>query len=267
MMVDDGARCYERKGRVEVVSHAPGRSARAIHRRDPATAPRGSFWLLGFPPGPVRPSLDDLVATALRHDRHIDAVLSADARSTCTHAARYSRPQSLPPPGLQATGLQARVTTPSRLCTLTPPHSTPLHSTPLHSSIQLHSLNLHISSLSLSPLANIRTHALTHSRTHALSHSCHLCVPPPPPSTQPLHLILTASYARSHPGSTTPPTSSSHHCVTIRLPFPSYSTSSPQLQSPIKLRQHQSSHMLIQNRVVAGHSVQTDTPRSNIYRN
>ncbi|KAG5873087.1 hypothetical protein JTB14_011112 [Gonioctena quinquepunctata] len=30
-------------------------------RRDPTTARRGDFWLLGFPPGPIRLSLADLV--------------------------------------------------------------------------------------------------------------------------------------------------------------------------------------------------------------
>ncbi|KAM3184901.1 hypothetical protein ACTXT7_007437 [Hymenolepis weldensis] len=50
---------------VEVTARPLGHPAHAIHRRDPATAPRGSFWLLGFPPGPVRPSLGDLEATTL----------------------------------------------------------------------------------------------------------------------------------------------------------------------------------------------------------
>ena len=144
---------------MEVVARPLGHPTSVIHRRDPATAPRGGFWLLGFPPGPVRPSLDDLAATALRHDRHIDAVLSADARSTCTHAARYSRPRPLPPPGFQATGLQARATTPSRLTTLPPLHTTPFkHPTPFTQSSHLLSLSLHS-----------QTHALTHSRTHALT--------------------------------------------------------------------------------------------------
>ncbi|VEL31775.1 unnamed protein product [Protopolystoma xenopodis] len=41
----------------EVSTRRRGRSWLAIHRRYPATAPRGDFCLLGFPPGPVRPSL------------------------------------------------------------------------------------------------------------------------------------------------------------------------------------------------------------------
>nr|CDS26325.2 dnaJ subfamily B [Hymenolepis microstoma] len=84
------------------------------YKRDPATAPRGGFWLLGFPPGPLRPSLDDLETTALRQDPHIDAELSTDTRSTCTHAGRNSQRRRFQPPGLQVAGLQAHATTPSR---------------------------------------------------------------------------------------------------------------------------------------------------------
>ena len=101
--------------KVEVVARPLGHPTSVIHRRDPATAPRGGFWLLGFPPGPVRPSLDDLETTALRHGPHIGAALSMDARSTCTSAGRDSQRRRLPPPGLQAAGLQAHATTPSRL--------------------------------------------------------------------------------------------------------------------------------------------------------
>lgn len=43
-----------------VFTRQPGCHMDTIHRRYPATAPRGDFCLLGFPPGPVRPSLDDL---------------------------------------------------------------------------------------------------------------------------------------------------------------------------------------------------------------
>ena len=51
-----------------------------IHGRDPTTAEHGDFCLLCFHPGPVRPSLDNLVT--LPQCAHIDAQLSADARST-----------------------------------------------------------------------------------------------------------------------------------------------------------------------------------------
>lgn len=37
-----------------------GHPTPTIHERYPATAPRGNFWLLGFPPGPVRSALGDL---------------------------------------------------------------------------------------------------------------------------------------------------------------------------------------------------------------
>ncbi|VDM21984.1 unnamed protein product [Hydatigera taeniaeformis] len=100
--------------KVEVVARPLGHPALAIHRRYPATAPRGSFWLLGFPPRPVHPSLDDLAVTVLRHGRHIDAVLGVDARSTCARAVWNSQRRRLPPPGLHVAGLQAHATTPSR---------------------------------------------------------------------------------------------------------------------------------------------------------
>ncbi|VDK25536.1 unnamed protein product [Taenia asiatica] len=100
--------------KAEVAARRPGHPAPTIHRRDPTTAPRGSFWLLGFPPGPMRPSLDDLETTALRHDLHIDAALGVDTRSTCAGAVWNSRPRQLPPPGLQVAGLQAHATTPSQ---------------------------------------------------------------------------------------------------------------------------------------------------------
>ena len=104
-----------RRLKVEVAARPLGHPTPIIHRRGPATAPRGGFWLLGFPPGPVRPSLDDLEATALRHGHHIDAVPSMDARSTCTNAGRSSQRRRLPPPGLQVARLQAHATTPSQL--------------------------------------------------------------------------------------------------------------------------------------------------------
>lgn len=116
-MMATGNRCVVHsiaKLKVEVAARPPGQPTPTIHRRDPATAPRGGFWLLGFPPGPMRPSLDDLETTALRHDLHIDAVLGVDARSTCASTVWNSRQRRLPPPGFQVAGLQAHATTPSQ---------------------------------------------------------------------------------------------------------------------------------------------------------
>jgi len=60
--------------------------------RCPATAHRGDFWLLGFPPGPVRLSLAKPGARGLPRRTHVDDKLSADVRST------RSVPPQLPPP-------------------------------------------------------------------------------------------------------------------------------------------------------------------------
>ena len=46
----------ESKGRLLVCLYWTGYPTTATHRRRPATAPRGRFELLGFPPGPVRTS-------------------------------------------------------------------------------------------------------------------------------------------------------------------------------------------------------------------
>ena len=136
---------------MEVVARPLGHPTSVIHRRDPATAPRGGFWLLGFPPGPVRPSLDDLETTALRHGPHIGAALSMDARSTCTIAGRDSQRRRLPPPGLQAAGLLAHANTPSRF---------PLPST-LSSYLYLHAYTEHRANHVASYLASPHTFGLT----------------------------------------------------------------------------------------------------------
>lgn len=55
--------CYnKRKKKLCVESYWPGRRAGHTQTsgRDPATARYGDFWLLGFPPGPVRLSLTNL---------------------------------------------------------------------------------------------------------------------------------------------------------------------------------------------------------------
>ena len=61
----------------------PGWSTVAIHRSDPTTDQHGSFDLdlLRFRPGPVHPSLGNLVVPRSREGHHIDAELSADTRS------------------------------------------------------------------------------------------------------------------------------------------------------------------------------------------
>ncbi|KAF7268376.1 hypothetical protein GWI33_018494 [Rhynchophorus ferrugineus] len=77
-------------------------------RRDPTTAQRGDFWLLGFPSGPVRPSLGNQPGhPELPQGTHIDAALSADTRSTRKRPC--TRTPDLKPstePDLQAAGLQ-----------------------------------------------------------------------------------------------------------------------------------------------------------------
>ena len=72
----------------------------------------------GFPPWPGALRLRRPGALTFRCEHHIDAVLSADARSTCADEGRKSQRRRFLPPGLQAVRLQAHTTTPSRLTTV-----------------------------------------------------------------------------------------------------------------------------------------------------
>ena len=84
------------------------------HWRDPTTAQHGNFWLLGFPPGPVRSSLDNL-----------DPPDSSDwtmsmlglVRTPVRRKRRSSRTPGLKPatpPNLPVAGLQVCATYPAR---------------------------------------------------------------------------------------------------------------------------------------------------------
>ena len=69
-----------KKDRVQL--YWTGYRQQSIHRRYPTTAQHGNFGLLCFHPGPVRSSLVNLDTPGLPRVAHIDAELSADARST-----------------------------------------------------------------------------------------------------------------------------------------------------------------------------------------
>lgn len=66
----------------------------------------------GFLPWAGSPLLRRPGRSALRQAIHIGAVLSADARSTCTTQHQDSRSHEIPTPSLQVAGLQAHATTP-----------------------------------------------------------------------------------------------------------------------------------------------------------
>ena len=86
-----------------------------IHRRYPTTARRGAFCLLCFHPGPVRPSLDNLVGLGSPEPTISTPGL---ARTPDRHRAATSRDPALKPstnPDLQVAGLQDLATSPSRL--------------------------------------------------------------------------------------------------------------------------------------------------------
>ena len=92
----------------------PGYQPLPIHERNPTTAPHGDFCLLRFRPGPVRPSLDNLVVLASAGptismpslvrtpDRH---------RLTTNSTPKLKRSTN---PGLLVAGLQTHATAPSR---------------------------------------------------------------------------------------------------------------------------------------------------------
>ena len=85
-----------------------------IHRRDPATAQHGDFCLLRFRPGPVRPSLDNLVTSSSPDDT---ILMPGLARTPDRHRTTPGRDPDLKPSTnlrLQVAGLQEHATTPSR---------------------------------------------------------------------------------------------------------------------------------------------------------
>ena len=63
------------------------------HGRDPTTARHGNFWLLGFPPGPFRSSLEQPGSAGFLQPIHVDAKLSADTCSTQATIQQDSQPQ------------------------------------------------------------------------------------------------------------------------------------------------------------------------------
>lgn len=86
-----------------------------IHRRYPTTARRGAFCLLCFHPGPVRPSLDDLVRLGSPGPTISTPGL---AWTPDRHRAATSRTPALKPsmfPTSKAVGLQDCTTSPSLL--------------------------------------------------------------------------------------------------------------------------------------------------------
>lgn len=84
-----------------------------IHGCDPTTARHGDFCLLGFPPGPVRPSLDNL---EISNSFKITILMPSLARTPDRHGTPESRTPDLKPSSdtsLQVAGLQEHATTPS----------------------------------------------------------------------------------------------------------------------------------------------------------
>ena len=85
-----------------------------IHGRDPTTAEHGDFCLLCHHPGPVRPSLDNLVSLG---SPELTILMPCLVRTPDRHRSPESRTPALKPstnPDLQVAGLQEHATTPSR---------------------------------------------------------------------------------------------------------------------------------------------------------
>ena len=70
----------------------PGWSAVAIHRRDPTTDQHGSFDLLRFRPGPVHPSLGNLVVP---RSREVTILMPNLVRTPDRHSALQPRTPGL----------------------------------------------------------------------------------------------------------------------------------------------------------------------------
>lgn len=88
-----------------------------IHGCDPTTAQHGDFCLLGFPPGPVRPSLDNLdISNSFKMPILMPSLVWTPDR----HGAHENRTPVLKPSSdssLQVAGLQEHATTPSGMWT------------------------------------------------------------------------------------------------------------------------------------------------------
>ena len=88
-----------------------------IHGCDPTTAQHGDFCLLGFPPGPVRPSLDNLDTSS---SPEVPISMPCLVRTPDRHGTTESRTPDLKPStnsSLQVAGLQEHATTPGdELC-------------------------------------------------------------------------------------------------------------------------------------------------------
>ncbi|KAK9890643.1 hypothetical protein WA026_012003 [Henosepilachna vigintioctopunctata] len=74
--------------------------------RDPTTARHGDFWLLGFPPGPIRPSLANLV---ILDSSGMTILMPSLVRTPGQRKTLNTRTPDLKPstePDLQVAGLQ-----------------------------------------------------------------------------------------------------------------------------------------------------------------
>lgn len=115
----EGERCQKRPGpgdedakRGWVPSCHPGCAAGSVHRRDPATERHGSFDLLRSRPGPVHPSLGDLVTPG---SPGATISVPALARTPARHSRLQPRTPGLSDPPASASpelGLQAQATVP-----------------------------------------------------------------------------------------------------------------------------------------------------------
>ncbi|GCC23884.1 hypothetical protein chiPu_0002282 [Chiloscyllium punctatum] len=90
-------------------------TATSIHRRDPTTDGHGGFDLLRFRPGPIHPSLPDLVIP----DSSGDTIsMPSLVRTPDRHSPQQPRTPGLKQSdslSLRVAGLQARATTPGEL--------------------------------------------------------------------------------------------------------------------------------------------------------
>jgi hypothetical protein len=87
----------------------------STRRRYPTTAHRGDFWLLGFPPGPVRLSLANLGAAGYPAGPILTTSLARTSvqRGPTCHSCPHLKPSTQS--DLRAAGLQERAAAPSRM--------------------------------------------------------------------------------------------------------------------------------------------------------